>query len=603
MCGIAGVISFQKKPFSILKKMTDLVDYRGPDDYGYMCYDITERECETGKGISPDYLFNIGLGHRRLSIIDLSEKGCQPIKSPDGQYWIIYNGEVYNYIELRENLKKEGSTFSTDTDTEVILNAYMKYGAECFNLFNGMWALAIFDLNKMEMVLSRDRFGIKPLYYYYDSNTFLFSSEIKQLLVYPAINRNIDKGLLNDYLGFGKIENPGGSTLFEHIKALQPSYSMKIKITGDRLRYESKRFYNIKIDSTLTSSNEGTLSEQFMELFKDSIKLRLRSDVEIGSCISGGMDSTSIASLASEQLHAENNRFRGVNFFYKGKTYDEREYVRLFAHEQNTEISYVTFSIEEMKNQIEKIIWHQDMPFVSTSIFAQWSVFRKAKEIGLKVMLDGQGADELFGGDDPFFYSYFLELLGTKNYKRLTNELFFYFLYHRHFKLFFSTLWNEIKKDRIKGQKSSYSVPEGITGRFNRDCYSHLTYGNLESLLRYEDRNSMSHSIETRLPFLDFRIVNFIMSLSSSLKIKGGYTKHILRNCMINKLPDKIRMRQNKMGFTAPMNSFIKRLIKDDNELSYEIKTLNNSTFLSCQRQWRLVCYVLWKRAFKPTGI
>lgn len=603
MCGIAGVISFQKKPFSILKRMTDLVDYRGPDDYGYMCYDITERKCETGKEISPDYHFNIGLGHRRLSIIDLSERGCQPIKSQDGQYWITYNGEVYNYIELRESLKKDGCAFSTDTDTEVILNAYMKYGAECFNMFNGMWALAIFDLNKMEMVLSRDRLGIKPLYYYADNNTFLLSSEIKQLLEYPEINRNIDKDLLNDYLDFGKIENLDGATFFEHIKALPPSHSMQIKIAGGHLYYDSKRFYNIETDRTLTSLNENTLSEQFLNLFKDSIKLRLRSDVEVGSCISGGMDSTSIASLASEQLHAEKKSFRGVNFFYRGKAYDEREYVRLLTNEQSTEISYVTFSLEEMKNQIHKIIWHQDMPFVSTSIFAQWCVFQKANEIGLKVMLDGQGADELFGGYDAFFFSYFLELLQTNNYSKLTNELFFYFMYHRHFGIFFRTIWNEINKTVKKVRESNDSIPKDITGRFNKDCYTHLTYGNLESLLRYEDRNSMAHSIETRLPFLDFRIVNFVMSLSSSLKIRNGYTKHILRNCMVNKLPEKIRTRQNKMGFTAPMNSFIKRLLRDDSELSYEIKVLNNSTFLSCQRQWRLVCYVLWKRTFKPTGI
>ncbi len=162
---------------------------------------------------------------------------------------------------------------------------------------------------------------------------------------------------------------------------------------------------------------------------------------------------------------------------------------------------------------------------------------------------------------------------------------------------------NEINKTVKKGQESNDSIPKKITGRFNKDCYTHLTYGNLESLLRYEDRNSMAHSIETRLPFLDFRIVNFVMSLSSSLKIRDGYTKHILRNCMINKLPDKIRMRQNKMGFTAPMNSFIKRLLRDDRELRNEIKTLNNSTLLSSQRLWRLVCYVLWKRTFKPTGI
>lgn len=603
MCGIAGIISFQKRSFSILKEMTDLVNYRGPDDYGYMCCDLTASKYESGKNISPEYKFNIGLGHRRLSIIDLSERGCQPLKSPDGQYWIIYNGEVYNYIELREGLKKNGCTFSTNTDTEVILNAFIKYGDECFNMFNGMWALAIFDLNKMEMVLSRDRFGIKPMYYYADNNTFLFSSEIKQLLEYPDINRNIDKNILNNYLDFGKIENQEGSTLFEKIKSLQPSYSMKIKIAGDRLCYDSTRFYNIRTDSTLTSLNESTLSEQFLDLFKDSIKLRLRSDVEIGSCISGGMDSTSIASLASEQLHAENNRFRGVNFFYRGKAYDEREYVKAFTNEQNTEVSYVTFSLEEMKNQIEKIIWHQDMPFVSTSIFAQWSVFRKANEIGLKVMLGGQGADELFGGYDPFFFSYFLELLEAKDYTRLTKELFYYFMYHRRFNLFFSSLWNEIKKTGRKEKESIYSAPNDITGRFNKDCYSHLTNGNLESLLRYEDRNSMAHSIETRLPFLDFRIVNFVMSLSSSLKIRDGYTKYILRNSMINKLPDKIRMRQNKMGFTAPMNSFIKSILREDRKLSYEIKALNNSHFISKQKLWRLMCYVLWERAFKPISI
>lgn len=566
MCGLAGIVNLNKKLVERKKieQMIEIAKHRGPDDKGFL---INQ---------------NVGLGHCRLSIIDLSEAGHQPMSNEDGTIWIVYNGEIYNYLELREELKKNGHQFKSNTDTEVVLYAYEEWGERCLNKFNGMWAFAIWDSKNQRLFCARDRFGIKPFYYYYDkNNSFVFSSEIKQLLTLQNIHPTPNDNVIYNYLTFG-FENYSEETSFQNIKQLLGGHSLTIDLVSESPTPIIKKWY-LFFEQNLAYSKsrrqDADYYRYFYDLLEDSIKIRLRSDVPVGSCLSGGLDSSSIVCIANKVLRSYGSYHQeAFTSSFVQRDLDEREYAEEIIRKTGCIKNFVFPNHETLSRDLEDLIWHQEEPFGSLSIFSQWCVMRAAKEKNIKVLLDGQGGDELFLGYERY-YVYFLEsllkqlrfknflrefILISKNSKLSIGQLIKYFIY-------FSL---PIVRSRRSMQRSASVLNKDFL-RVQREIglRNFFTFKNLPELqkkeilclqlphlLRYEDRNSMAFSVEARLPFLDYRIVEFVYRLSSDYKIKNGWTKYILRQSMAGILPDKIMWRKRKIGFEVPQDYWLKAI-------------------------------------------
>lgn len=569
MCGIAGCFSKNKKiDRERFERMVNIVSYRGPDDCGIY------------------YKDDIALGHRRLSIIDTSRDGHQPFLYKD-KYIIVYNGEIYNYIELRDDLQSRGYRFKTKSDTEVLGAAYDYYGEKCTENFNGMWAFAIYDIEKKCIFCSRDRFGVKPLYYYNNTGDFLFSSEIKQILCMlddkPVAN--IDR--LRQFV-IGGVYETSEETLFYGIKQVPPGCSMILDLEkGDLQRLQ---YYDLKEKVLARKKYVGSYEKEckkLKELFIDAVRLRMRSDVEIGFCLSGGLDSSAIVSCAADILNKKESKSQTlvtVTSCSKDPKYDEQEYADEVINYVNAKAHKVYPKKEDLFDRIDEILWHMDEPFISTSIFAGWNVFKSAKEANLTVMLDGQGADEQLAGYDGFYYVLFADLIKHfkfgKLYKeysafknlRLSTERWRGFGAKTFVKsmliafcpnFIFSFAYKNMnpekalpftKEDKYYNWVRSKDIaPIRNADRFVLDnvCYK------LRHLLHYEDRNSMASSIETRLPFLDYRVVEAVCAMPLSYKIRNGITKMVLRDALKNILPEKIRGRYSKLGFVTEEDKWI----------------------------------------------
>lgn len=388
MCGISGVIN--KNNYKIkkeeIKSINDLIYHRGPDDEGFYF----------GK--------NFAFGHRRLSILDLSSDGHQPMTYLD-KYVITYNGEVYNYLEIKEELQKDGYTFCSHTDTEVILASYDKWGENCVNRFNGMWAFAIYDKEKNIIFCSRDRFGVKPFYYTEIDNNFVFGSEIKQLLEFYE-DRYVNKKVLMNYLVIG-YENYNNETFFENIFKLQQSHNLIYNLTDHT--YFEKRYYDIK--NEILNINENESIELYNEKLFQSVKLRLRSDVKVGTCLSGGLDSSSIAGIASIlNKKVTDEKFVAIHAKSTEKKSDESNYAKKVAEHCNLELNIIEPSKRDFVEVLDEVIYTQEEPFRSPSIIMQYFVMKKAKDIGCTVLLDGQGGDETLLGYERYYPAYLLDL-------------------------------------------------------------------------------------------------------------------------------------------------------------------------------------------------
>ncbi|MCX9076233.1 MAG: asparagine synthase (glutamine-hydrolyzing) [Candidatus Methanoperedens sp.] len=535
--------------------------HRGPDDEGH-------------------YINNsIGLGHRRLSIIDLSPAGHQPMCNEDGNIWITYNGEIYNYLELTLELKEKGHVFKSGTDTEVIIHAYEEYDQEFLHKLNGMFAFAIWDDRKKKLFCARDRFGIKPFYYYLDERRFHFASEIKAIITDITIERNPNDKIIYDYLAHDLLDHTE-DTFFKGIKCLLPAHYLVIEDSV----IKQKRYWDLDPTNNQNEANDEEYTRKFFELFKNSVKLRLRSDVPVGTCLSGGLDSSSIACIANDLLKELTNEPQQKTFSscFDEKEYDEREFINLVLDKTGAEGNFIFPNGNDLFDLIEDIIRNQDEPFVSTSIFAQWHVMKLAKYKGVKVILDGQGADELLAGYYDYYYSFFADLIKTLKFIKLIKEINLYSKYHHYSKInalisvIFYLSPNFLKKkfkylERKKGWLNSEFVKankkdESSVSKYNNNLNNHLydvLRTGLPSLLRYEDRNSMAFSIESRVPFLDYRFVEFIFSLPNNQKIDNGMTKVILRNAMKDILPENVRNRKDKMGFVTPENIWFRTFAKD----------------------------------------
>jgi asparagine synthase (glutamine-hydrolysing) len=550
MCGISGIVNKDFSPVSpaAIKAMNDLIAHRGPDDEGFF------------------FAGHFALGHRRLAILDLSPDGHQPMSYLE-KYVITFNGEIYNYLELRDELVREGYQFSSRTDTEVILCAYDRWGQACVERFNGMWAFCLYDKEKNILFCSRDRFGVKPFYYSDTPQQFVFGSEIKQILPGRGGRPVANMRAVRDFLIEGFSDHTR-DTFFEGVQALAAGHNLVYAL--DSHGVESIRYYELAARSEVRALDERAAAARLLAELKRSVAYRLRSDVKVGSCLSGGLDSSSIASLSAALYHTNSDgRFQAIHARTGVDATDESVHARELAAECDLDLCIIQPSADEFIRAIDEVVYFQEEPFATPSIFMQYFVFRKAKEIGCKVMLDGQGADEILLGYKRY-YSAFLRGLPRRDFMRellfiranstlSLRELFEYLLY-------FSVPRIRIARLRRKFSyiKTKYLLRFPNIWKLNKACRTIQAMQKLEieglqlpHLLRYEDRNSMCHSIEARLPFLDYRLVETAFSMNDYFKIRHGWAKHILRIAMDGLVPKNILWRKDKLGFEAPKAAWI----------------------------------------------
>ncbi len=560
MCGISGIIntSHAQVKKQQIERMNALIRHRGPDDEGYF------------------FENSFALAHRRLSILDLSSDGHQPMHYME-KYTITYNGEVYNYIEIKEELEKEGYHFFSSTDTEVILASYDKWGVDCVDKFNGMWAFALFDKEKNIIFCSRDRFGIKPFYYTEVNQQFLFGSEIKQLLEAHDTNY-VNTKVLTDYL-VTRIQEHTDETFFEKIYKLPASHNLIYDLQNHQ--YEIKRYYSIEVDPKISDVSEENAIKSYREELQRAISLRLRSDVKVGTCLSGGMDSSSVASIASTLYRAEGkNRFTAITALSTEKENDESAYAKEVADYAQLDWQTLQPSREDFLRAVDEVVYTQEEPFGSTSIFMQYFVMKKAKEIGCKVMLDGQGGDETLLGYEKYFPSAYLAyfkasgliktLKEVRSSRKNNTKMSLKWIFIYTVGSLFSSLRKMEHKRRCSFVKNEYLGDFEFFDDMAKSYSSinalqilEIERTNLPILLRYEDKNSMRHSVETRLPFIDYKTLQMALSINIRHKIHDGWTKYILRKAIEKNLPSDIVWRKNKLGFDAPEKTWLKSFEKE----------------------------------------
>lgn len=599
MCGISGIINSDGKAVKQekIKKINDLIVHRGPDDEGF----YLEK--------------NFAFGHRRLSILDLSHDGHQPMHYLD-KYTITYNGEIYNYIEVKEELVKEGYSFNSLTDTEVILASYDRWGEQCVDKFNGMWAFAIYNKEEKIIFCSRDRFGIKPFYYTQKDREFIFGSEIKQLLAFyeNIYSNNI---ILIDYLWYG-LEEHTNETFFKNIYKLEQGHNLIYDLEKDT--FEIYRYYDIPIDAQLNNLTETESIDHLNNKLKNAIHLRLRSDVKVGTCLSGGLDSSSIAAIASTKYFSDTNEpFIAIHAKSIDKKTDESFFAKEVAEHCNLNLIETVPKLDDITKQIDEVIYTQEEPFGGISIFMQYFVMEKAKESGCKVMLDGQGGDETLFGYEGYLPFYFASLLKKFHFSLYFQEL-------KKLDTFFITKKEILRSSVLVLFKNELSYLKRLFFRKkvfiklkdNRTRHNHLYQfidfknfqkrdlmkRHLPQLLKYEDKNSMRHSIETRLPFVDYAFVSSAVSVNDKFKFKKGYLKYILRKMVENRLPNSITWRKNKFGFEAPEDMWIDkhkdmmlRAIKKSDILNALVEE-NNNLYKNNSILWKMYNISVWEKVF-----
>ena len=617
MCGLAGIISLKKHnvQHTVLKKMAEALEHRGPDGEGFW---INETN-------------TVGFAHRRLSIIDLTIQASQPLYYL--QYTIIFNGEIYNYIELKDFLRQKGYSFSTKSDTEVIAAAYCFWGKDCVLQFDGMFAFAIYDNLKNEVFIARDSFGEKPLYYHIATdNNFYFASEMKALWAI-GIEKEINDYQLLNYLTIGYVNNPTdkSETFYNNIKTLEEGYYLKYELESTKLEVRSWKYEvgstkyevestkyevrNTKLEVRIgktknekqkTTSEENETITKFSSLLLNSVEKRLRSDVAIGTSLSGGLDSSSIVANIYRTTEKKNYKHIAFTASFSGFNKDETQYSKAVAKYFNLQQHITSPTAIDLVNNFKQLMYYQEEPLQSASVFTQFIVYKLAKENGVTVLLDGQGADEVLGGYKKYANWFLQELLRTniakfKQEKALliTNEFLENWNYKNYFAAFFPKLTAQqlqqkainqqhkngfINKDYLHQYQNKNSLQKPVVKELQDILNYNTEIFGLNELLRYADRNSMANSIEVRLPFLSKDLVNFANKLPSSYKINNGFTKWILRESAKNNLPHNIVWRKGKIGYEPPQKQWMKHpqmqeMIRAAREKLVEKNILNNKIF------------------------
>jgi len=576
MCGIFASAGFEPDPRCI-----DIVRHRGPDGQGWQVFE------------SP--MGPVSLGHRRLAIIDLDARANQPMASADGRFWLTYNGEIYNYLELRDDLSKQGVSFTTQSDSEVLLQAYATWGEAALERLRGMFAFVIYDRERQSLFAARDRFGIKPLYYFVTRRGVAFASEIKQLLGLPGFSRRMNLERAVDYLDVGFTDHTE-ETLFADARQLRGGQCLTVDLRDWRPEALGPRRYYELPRRPLEKMSEAEAAQRFRGLFEDAVRLHLRADVRVGSCLSGGLDSASIVAVMARRLQGAGAPVpvHTVTACYDDASIDERSFAEAAVAAAGAEPHYIYPTAQGVFDVAEKLTWHQDEPQYNTSMYAQWCVFEEAQRQGVKVMLDGQGADEQLAGyhydafpvqsgalvrqGDVFGFLQLLlerkvwhghsiagQLLTVPNRPRLPE---------------FARQWRRRRRPAEETERLSDAVASAhrsaqgaYAATLERDdvaavddlgglCVANLLGLSLPKLLRYEDRNSMAHSIEARLPFLDHPLVEFCIGLWDQHKVIVGDTKRVLRAAMHDVVPRAILTRRDKNGFATPQQDWFRGEIR-----------------------------------------
>jgi asparagine synthase (glutamine-hydrolysing) len=666
MCGIAGIAS-NKESASInivenIYLLSDAIKHRGMNDEGYVFFNEHSSSCIGGEN-TPDIVWNYGssykptqnirqlkdpfflaLAHRRLSIVDLTPGGHQPMCSSNGELWITYNGEIYNFREIRRDLENKGHKFSTQTDTEVLLYAYIEWGTEMLSRLNGMWAFVIYDKSKKKLFGSRDRFGVKPMYYSLDKDKFLFASEIKSILAYPKTTRIINKEAAFDYLATGFSEKEPES-FFKGIQELAPSHFFEFDLCSFQLTL--KKYYELKTNN----SNEKFNSEKYISNTKEvrnliigSVKTRLTSEVSIGSTLSGGLDSSTILSsigrfYKEEGFRPLNDTLHLFTSSFPDSDEDETHWAELVYKENKeyTKWNKDIPSVRDIPSEIEKLVAIQDIPFYSLSAYSHYHLMKKVKEEGVKVLLDGQGGDELMAGYNIHFSIYLKELIKTNSIEELYKNLSFKggnsFSIKNSDLLFLlkNTLIGFSKNKMINRYQTQLTnkyffkedfsnlYPEKINALFSRNdkglndfLKEQFTGPDLKTLLRVCDRNAMAYSIENRTPFADdISLIEKLFSIPSVYKIRNNLSKSLLRDSMAGIIPDKIKNRTDKIGFATPEYKwfksneeyFLDHFNGSDEFINYSKIKENWSSYDSIlktdiSRLWRITNFLLWRKVY-----
>jgi len=603
MCGIAGQFCYGDKlpGRNLVAAMSGRLAHRGPDG---------ERSYSAGR---------VALAHRRLAIIDLSDDASQPMANEDGSLRLVFNGEIYNYVELRHELSGKGHRFSSQSDSEVVLHAYEEWGTECPGRFNGMWAFAIWDGRRQELFCSRDRFGIKPFYYAEADGSFLFASEIKALLAHPAVGMAPEDTMVRTYLAWG-VQDHTERTMFAGISQLPPAHSMTVSAGGMMRPF---RYWNVVINPEVSGGEpDKEAAAHLLSCLHSAVRIHTRSDVPVGTCLSGGIDSSILTALINdliregsvESIGARQKTFSAV---FSDDRFDESRYVREVVSATGVDAVTVSPSPEQLRADLDRLLYMQDEPFGSLSIYAQYCVMRLAAQ-RVKVVLDGQGADELFAGYLAYEGSYINGLACGLHWFTALREAIGAVRHHAGF-LTDAVRQLVVRSGRrglLKGRLPAFSR---YAGTLDQVLCRELTASNLPALLHYEDRNSMAFSIESRVPYLDVRLVELVAALPLDQKIRGGITKHLLRKAAGRLIPESIRCRKDKMGFVTPeeiwmkgelrplmeeifgSESFRSRAYWDADAVAENFRSFAEGRSAYSFELFRIACTELWLRRFFDT--
>jgi asparagine synthase (glutamine-hydrolysing) len=608
MCGITGIISLSSFVTGLtgaVQRMNAHIAHRGPDGEGFLAVDANGNATALFGKDTPQALCHLPhphspqqhakafatiprfvFGHRRLAIIDISAAGHQPLCTADKQLWITYNGELYNYIGLRAELESSGVRFHTHTDTEVVLEAYRAWGENCLTRFNGMFAFVLWDRAKERLFAARDRFGVKPFYYYRDANVFCFASEQKALRQNPLVHTSLRMEAVADYFAGSEIEYQPQS-FFENILELFPGSALSIDLRSNEVNEWT--WYSLTINRQFAKPAPERFAahvELVRERLYEAIRLRMRADVPVGACLSGGIDSSAIAGIMADVVRNHGNvnvgeRMKLFTAVFDEARIDERRWAQEVVARTQAEWHTVQPQPQELLADLEELIYSQDVPIWSTSTYAQHRVMKLAAQNGIRVLLDGQGGDELFAGYHPYFRAYWSELLHHGELSTLRSEM----------NAFNGPALNFWLREQLK-QRTIPALPAGMRKKIMLRAYSEFRYLNpaliesyvqrrntrtprtlnemlrgelvntrLKGYLKCEDRCSMWHSVESRTPFADDHLlIETVFALPGSMKIRAGYTKALLREAAAPWLPETIRTRRDKMGYATPNNQWITQL-------------------------------------------
>ena len=614
MCGIVGIFqSNQCVEGELLKKMTDVVQHRGPDDFGYY--------------LNPEK--NLGLGFRRLSIIDL-QKGHQPLSNEEGTIWIIFNGEIYNFLELKCLLENKGHKFKTKTDTECIVHGYEEYGEEIFTLLNGMFSIAIWDGKNHKLILARDRAGEKPLYYFYKNNIFIFASELKSILLHPKVSKEINGFALDEYFSYGFISAP--NSIFKNIYKLEAGHYLVFK----NLKIKKSKYWEINLNKKYDGDYESSKTEVF-KLLNDSVRQKMNSDVPLGAFLSGGIDSSIVVALMATN---STSKIKTFSIGFEESEYDERYYANLIAKKYDTEHTELVIKSDYSLEKIEKIINNFDEPFGDSSAIPTFSVSELTRKY-VTVSLSGDGGDELFGGYNnyteffrrkkqfekiPYLMKFVLsnipdnfrlnkrlnritELAGAKNDASVFINLLTLISEVEKKNLYCENIKKLVDHSDINTKDIKYQYFENSLDYINKMLYSDFMHYLPDDILVKVDRMSMLSSLESRAPFLDHNLIEFVFSLPGDWKIKNGNKKDLLKESLKDLLPNEI-LNRNKRGFNVPINHWFssdlyeyasKKLLSKESKKFFNLNAVNkyllehksnkkdNSTQI-----WLLLVFILW---------